>query len=60
MTWHAFHADMAEYLNVMQMKCNANEMNNSGSSPFSHFSSWIWQLTQLPQDKRNLAIDRFL
>ena len=22
----AFHADMADFLNVMQMKCNANEM----------------------------------
>ena len=26
MRWHAFHADMADFLNVMQMKCNTNEM----------------------------------
>ena len=23
---HAFRADVAEFLNVMQMKCNANEI----------------------------------
>ena len=27
MMWHAFGADVADFLNVMKMKCNANEMS---------------------------------